>query len=271
MRFYFILGYFIFYFQLQQVSAQADSYSIPLLKKHVQYLSSDELEGRATGSKGEFLANNYLKKTLSPRRSRILSWNYSIPADSQVVQSEMVGCFINNRAQNTVLIGAHIDHIGWGGKLSKSPGKKTIHNGADDNASGVALLIEIQHYLAQKKVPYNVLLIAFTGHEIGTKGSEYVSNMLPRKAKKIAYVLNFDMVGRMDPTTNKCYVSTNHPELFQYTSKDLLFAQLDTTRLALLDTKHWFSQSIPCATITTGMHNDYHKNSDDEVYVMARG
>ena len=75
----------------------------------------------------------------------------------------------------------------------------------------------------------------------------------------------------MDPTTNKCYVSTNYPELFQHTSKDLIFSQLDTTRLSILDTKHWFSQSIPCATITTGMHNDYHKISDDEVYINYNG
>ncbi len=269
MRFYFILVYFIF--PLQQALAQLDSSSMLALKRHVQFLSSDQLEGRATGSKGELLANNYLKKALSTKRSQWLSWYYSVPLDSQVVQSEMVGCFINNHSRNTVLIGAHIDHIGWGGKLSKSPGKKNIHNGADDNASGVALLIEIQRYLAQNRVPYNVLFIAFTGHEIGTKGSEYVVNHLPKKARNIAFVLNFDMVGRMDPTTNKCYVSTNYPDLFEQTPKNLLFQQLDTTRLSLLDTKHWFIQSIPCATITTGMHNDYHKMSDDEVYINYTG
>lgn len=269
MRLFFV--FILFFAATNNGITQVDSNLIGSFKRHVNFLADDALEGRATGSKGEQLANAYMKEAFSKKRSRIYTWQYTIPTDTLAIHSEMIGAYISNKSKKTVLIGAHIDHIGWGGELSKSPGKKQVHNGADDNASGVALLIELQRYFTTKRLPYNILLVAYTGHEIGTKGSEYVFHHLPKKVTPIAFVLNFDMVGRMDLASKKCYVSTNYPSLFEYSTKDLTITVQDTSKVKILDTKHWYNIGIPAATFSTGAHNDYHKISDDAQYINYHG
>jgi Zn-dependent M28 family amino/carboxypeptidase len=269
MRLFFV--FILFLAIINNGNTQVDSNLIGSFKQHVNYLAADALEGRATGSKGEQLANAYLKDSFSKKRSRLYSWQYTIPTDTLAIHSELIGTYISNKSEKTVLIGAHVDHIGWGGELSKSPGKKQVHNGADDNASGVALLIELQRFFTNKRLPYNILLVAYTGHEIGTKGSEYVFHHLPKRVAPIAFVLNFDMVGRMDSFSKKCYVSTNYPSLFEHSTKDLTITVQDTSKVKILDTKHWYNVGIPAATFSTGAHNDYHKISDDAQYINYNG
>ena len=256
-----------------RVCAQTDSLCLMNLRQHVLYLASDSLEGRATGSEGEKLANRYVLNQFVAvkRKSKFLTWTFDIQKDSLHLQSEMVGAFINNKAKQTLLIGAHIDHIGYGGELSKSIGKHEIHNGADDNASGVALLIELEKYLVKQKLPFNVLLVAFSGHEIGTYGSSYLAQHWDKKFGNIFCMLNMDMMGRMDMNSKKLLVSCSDTLASAFPSNAIQVQQTDHSRLALLDTKHFVSETIPCATFTTGMHNDYHKTSDDAVYLNFDG
>lgn len=253
-----------------ELFAQVDSIVYNRLQTHISFLASDSLHGRATGSMDETLANNYLIEAFKKgKKCKNVKIHYSIH-DS--ISSEMVTCFVNNRAENTLLIGAHIDHIGMGGEFSKSFGKTDVHNGADDNASGVALLIELQRFIVDKKLPFNVLFVAFTGHEIGTYGSEYIANNWSKKWKTLSGVVNFDMMGRMDQTTRMVYLSSNEqPDSIFNTPNQFQLKHMDRKKVDLLDTKHFLNLGIPCFTFSTGMHNDYHRITDDSQHINYEG
>lgn len=262
----------VFLVGISLAKAQVNSGVFNKLKSHVLFLSSDSLKGRSAGSDEEKLANRYvIDHFLENRRSKNQSWNFTVSKDS-VFHCQMVGSFISTNSPNTVLIGAHIDHIGMGGVLSKSPGKKNVHNGADDNAAGVAVLIELQRYFARKKLPYNLLLVAYTAHEVGTYGSEYLSKNLDTTFGNLVGVLNWDMIGRLNKENNNLYISCNQAadSLFPST-KYIHPVYQDQMKVEMLDTKHFLNRAIPCATFTTGMHADYHKVSDDALYIHYEG
>jgi hypothetical protein len=252
--------------------SQVDSKVYNKLKSHVFFLASDSLKGRSAGSEQERVANQYVINQFKVnRKSKNQYWNFSVTQDSNL-QCQMVGAFISNKSPYTILIGSHIDHIGYGGKLSKSPGKKVVHNGADDNAAGVAVLIELQRFFAKRKLPYNLLLIAYTAHEIGTFGSKYISENLDEKYGALVGVLNWDMIGRMDKQNHNLYISCNQKvdSLFEFTQFIHPVYQ-DQRKVEILDTKHFIDRKILCATFSTGMHSDYHKNSDDAEYINYEG
>lgn len=244
------------------------------LKRHVSYLASDSLKGRATGSIEESLANDYvISQWTECRKTKILRWSFDLTDDSTVLHSKMIACFVDNKKDSTILISAHIDHIGFGGKLSMSRKNDEIHNGADDNASGVAWLIELQKELVQKKLNYNLLFVPFTAHEIGLFGSEYLAKNLPKKARKIALVINADMIGRQQINPSNLYVSCQD-ELVEKIKRgkwDYKLQFTGTRKLELLDTKHFAEVGIPCITISTGQHVDYHKTSDKSEYINYDG
>ncbi len=254
--------------------AQSDSVvCVNQLKSHISFLASDSMKGRSTGSKEEKLANIYVRENWASKngKTEFLIWNYSIYTLEDTIQSQMIGNFINNKSKQTILIGAHIDHIGLGGKLSKSYGKHDVHNGADDNASGVGLLIELQRYYSTKRLPFNLLFVAFTGHEIGTYGSEYLAQHLDKKFGELFCMLNFDMIGRMDPSSQKLYVSCSESLAQSFNTSELTLSIADSTRLTILDSQHFLNQGIPSATFTTGMHDDYHRISDDAKFINYAG
>lgn len=229
------------------------------------------MQGRATGGAQEHQTNQFLIKTFKANQAKgkVKKFDYKIVLGSVTISSEMVGFFVNNQKQQTLLIGAHVDHIGFGGPLSKSPGNHAVHNGADDNASGVALMMALAHFMDLKKLPFNLAFVGYTGHEIGTFGSAYLATHWPKQWKTLKGVLNFDMIGRMDKQEPKIYLSSNAAEWFTPTSDYFQVQTEDNARVNLLDTRHFLT--APCVTITTGMHNDYHRVSDDETYINYEG
>lgn len=244
------------------------------LKKHVCFLSSDSLKGRQTGSVEEKQVNNYLRSNfITSKKSKIQQWDYSFVKNTVTYQSQMIGCYVNNKCDITLLITAHVDHIGLGSNLSLSYKENEIHNGADDNASGVALMIELQRLLVQKKLKANILFIAYTGHELGLFGSKFFIENISKKYKKIVLNLNFDMIGRMDKSLTNVYVSASETLKSSFKSEfsNINLIEVDSTRLLSLDCSHFHLKGIPSATFTTGIHNDYHKTSDDEQYINYDG
>ena len=183
----------------------------------------------------------------------------------------MKGFFVNNHSNKTILIGAHIDHIGYGDQLSLSYKSDEIHNGADDNASGVAVLIELCKLLSSEKLGVNFLIVPFTAHEIGTFGSQYLAEHLPKKVKNILLMINLDMVGRMDPSSNALYASLSDPGLFPKPNNFCKLVATDNKKIQLLDSKHFVAKGIPAISFSTGMHADYHKTSDDLQYLNLDG
>ena len=108
-------------------------------------------------------------------------------------------------ADEFLVIGAHYDHLGWGGFGSLAPGTKAIHHGADDNASGTTAMLEIaSHFAHGKPLEKTLIFIAFTGEEEGLIGSAYFVNHPPIPLNKIVAMLNLDMVGQSTKQHDLC-------------------------------------------------------------------
>ncbi len=116
----------------------------------------------------------------------------------------MIG-YIDNGAANTIILGAHFDHLGYGedGNSMIRTGERNIHNGADDNASGTAALIELARKIkSTKKISSNYLFIAFSGEELGLFGSKYFTEHPTIDLAAASYMINMDMVGRLSDSSN---------------------------------------------------------------------
>ena len=174
------------------------------IKKDVYFLASDSLEGRRTGTEAEKKAAEYIAKRftelkLIPKGTNRYFQNFTFKlstdphreAEFSKIKKEgyleginVLG-FIDNQAEQTIVIGAHYDHLGYGGEGSLYQGTKLeIHNGADDNASGVSLLLHLASRSKELGKANNYLFIAFSGEEMGLLGSNYFT-----KNSKSSYVI----------------------------------------------------------------------------------
>ena len=177
-----------------------------------------------------------------------------------------VAAFINNGAANTIVIGAHYDHLGYNEDKNALDTGHVIHNGADDNASGTAALLEIARLL-QKKSPArnNYLFLHFSGEELGLLGSKYwIEN--PTMTGSINYMINMDMVGRYD-TSHKLtvggYGTSSKWNTIWKAANTPLIVKFDSTGSGPSDHASFYRAGIPVQFFFTGSHPDYHKASDD--------
>ena len=261
------------------------------IKEDVAYLANDKLEGRQTGTKGEKLAADYLVNRfqnigLEPKGSDGYIQSYSFKpktdphkevefttnADSTITGRNIIG-YINNNAKTTIVIGAHYDHLGYGGEGSLYREKdKAIHNGADDNASGVAVLLDIATRLKIKneqseiKDKNNYLFLAFSGEEMGLLGSNYFSKNPTIKAKSINYMINMDMVGRMKADSTLAVYGVGTSPMFKQTLKannEKFKLVQNESGVGPSDHTSFYLIDIPVLHFFTGQHEDYHKPGDD--------
>ncbi len=255
------------------------------LKKHIVYLASDELEGRLTGSKGETLAANYIKKVfkklkLKPyqNKSYIQNFSYKVrlnPHDTLDIKNNTgknVIAFLDNKADKTIIIGAHYDHLGRNehNHSTKPNSKGEIHNGADDNSSGVAAVLEMARMLSTNKTieKANYIFACFSGEEDGLIGSKFMAKSIKDLYPNIITMINLDMVGRLNTDKGlsvggigtspefKTIIEKNKPAGFNLT--------LDESGIGPSDHTSFYLKDIPVLFYFTGTHNDYHKPSDDE-------
>ena len=183
------------------------------LKAHIVYLASDSLHGRMTGSVDERKAAAYIMAEFKKYGITNIKYKYNTKKYLQQftfhpkvhsvrtkIQGNNVVAFIDNNAEHTIILGAHYDHLGWGmPEYSTYRGAPAIHNGADDNASGVATIIELARLLKNSSFKNNnYLFIAFSGEEEGLYGSKWFVEHPKLDSAKYDYMLNFDMVGRVD-------------------------------------------------------------------------
>lgn len=252
-----------------------------LFREVIGTLADDSMQGRGTGSQGIENALHYLQSEFRKRTGkRLHTQSFSIQTtDSLQLKATNAYCFINNHRKKTIIIGAHYDHIGYGGPLSKSFTDNQIHNGADDNASGVAMVLALAETLSKQSSAVNYLFVFYSGHEIGLFGSQqFATSVLSRKHrfKTIESVLNFDMIGRMDRVTNtlRCSFFPENDTLIKNTSAagfDIQLKEGTTETLLKLDTKTFVEQHIPSYNFTTGLHIDYHKTTDDAIFINYEG
>ena len=259
----------------------------------VEYLSSDELEGRYTGSKGEKLAANYIKKrfeefnvesigengyfqefSFKPKSHphEIIVASDSIQ-DNSIIGKNVIG-FIDNNSDNTVVIGAHYDHLGYGGEGSLYRDSDTkIHNGADDNASGVSLMLDLAAKLKGKD-NNNYLLIAFSGEELGLLGSNFFVKNSTIDIKSINYMINMDMVGRLNNENALAVYGLGTSPIFKQTIKsnnqDFKIIE-NESGVGPSDHTSFYLNDIPVLHFFTGQHADYHKPSDDSQLLNYKG
>ena len=180
--------------------------------------------------------------------------------------------YIDNGAATTVILGAHFDHLGYGedGNSMLRTGEKLIHNGADDNASGTAALIELARILKTTKAKNNnYLFVAFSGEELGLFGSKYFADHPAIDLKTANYMINMDMVGRLNDSTKVLSVggygtSPQWAMVINTQDKKIPFViKTDSSGTGPSDHTSFYRKDIPVLFFFTGQHKDYHRPSDD--------
>ncbi len=183
------------------------------------------------------------------------------------------------RLAGSVLLGAHYDHLGYGGEGSLAPESDEPHNGADDNASGTAALLEAARSLVERRdeLKRDVVFVAFTAEESGLLGSsELARNPLPGLAPDgLVAMLNMDMVGRLRNNRVSILGSDSAEEwdaLIQPHCDELkIGCKLGGDGYGPSDQTPFYAAGVPVLHFFTGAHDNYHRPSDDVVYLNASG
>jgi aminopeptidase YwaD len=190
-------------------------------------------------------------------------------ADKKRYGHNVIG-YLNNNAAGTVIIGAHYDHLGYGEDHNSLYNGTTlqIHNGADDNASGTAAVIELSKLLkAAKYKNNNYLFICFSGEELGLFGSKYFTDHPTIDFTKANYMINLDMVGRLNDSTHGLNIGGygTSPVWGQTLKADNKFLKIkfDSSGSGPSDHTSFYRKDIPVLFFFTGVHSDYHKPGDD--------
>jgi hypothetical protein len=252
------------------------------IRSHIEFLASDELEGRGTASLGEIRAANYIagvfkSASLKPAGTegsyfQPFEVSIGIEGNAHKLTARNVVGFLDNGANKTIVIGAHYDHLGKGFQGSSlSPNSKNqIHNGADDNASGTAGLLELASYFAGNNVTekHNFLFIAFSGEELGLIGSKYFTEKPSIPLASVACMINMDMIGRLNPEKGLILSGWGTSSMWgkvipDLAKKEKLKYTVDSSGVGASDHTSFYLKNIPVLQFFTGTHMDYHKVSDD--------
>ncbi|NKI31251.1 M28 family peptidase [Croceivirga thetidis] len=263
------------------------------LEETVNFLASDSLKGRATGTLEEqqaaaFLANQLKELGFAPKgveetylqtftfmetRDPHKEVEFITAGEGTTTGTNVIG-FYDKKAEKTIVLGAHYDHLGMGGQGSLHRGDPEIHNGADDNASGVATVLKIAEKLKDSLMSTNILVQFYSGEEMGLLGSNYYVKNPTLEMNEINFMINLDMVGRLreDKSLSISGVGTssrwnqslnvNNPG-FKLILKESGIGPSDHTSFYLAD--------IPVLHFFTGQHEDYHRPSDDSEKLNYEG
>ncbi len=221
-----------------------------------------------------FVSNAKYAKKLS-KKKRSLSLNVEL--DKEELEAKNVLGFIDNQAELTVVIGAHYDHLGMGGDGSLYRGEPAIHNGADDNASGVAALIELAYILSKRSSEYstNFLFIAFSGEEKGLLGSNFFTKSMLYRTESMKYMINMDMIGRLNEENILMINGVGTSKAFLSTMRTVPCAELiirtSDGGTGPSDHTSFYNVNVPAVHFFTGAHEDYNKPSDDFEKINFRG
>ena len=278
-------NFLIFFFLISFFSCSNDLVKKSNIKDDVSFLADDSLEGRQTGTDGEKKAANYIAKRFKdlgltakgtknfhqefsfiPKTDPHAEVTFTKNEDGTITGRNVIG-YINNDAKNTIVIGAHYDHLGYGGDGSLFRDSiKAIHNGADDNASGTAVMLDLARKLNTTNTNNNYLFIAFSGEEMGLLGSNYFVKNPTINTKAVSYMINMDMVGRLKKDSALAVYGTGTSPIFKQVLKahNTKFKLIENeSGVGPSDHTSFYLADIPVLHFFTGQHEDYHKPGDD--------
>ncbi len=268
----------------------AQEFSPKQIKKHVKYLASDKLEGRGTGTTGEQKSAAYLVKQFEKAGLQPYGENggflqgypakKGLPPTITYVQTANVVGYLDNKADRTIIIGAHYDHLGMGDQGSSLQPNSVgeIHNGADDNASGTAGLIELAKYYAGNNITenQNFLFIAFSGEELGLMGSKFYADNPTIDLASVNCMINMDMIGRYRADKGVTIGGFGTSSFWgenatQIANEVGLNYTIDSSGVGPSDHTSFYLKDIPVMFLFTGAHQEYHKPTDDADLINAEG
>jgi len=254
------------------------------LQEDVSFLANDSLMGRETGTPEELIAANYIQQrmekigllpkgnagtffqtfTFRPKTDPHTEAQF-VSGDGTITGTNVIG-YIDNKADKTVIIGAHYDHLGMGGEGSLYAEGDAIHNGADDNASGVGIMLQLAERLQDSLMGSNYVFIGFSGEEMGLLGSNYFCKNPTIDFDNANYMVNMDMVGRLREDKTLSITGTGTApvwnQVLNSTNPDFKLV-LGESGMGPSDHTSFYLQNIPALHFFTGQHEDYHKPSDD--------
>jgi hypothetical protein len=256
---------------------------------HVKFLASDDLKGRGLGTEdldkaAQYIADQFKEAGLNPGGSNegyFQTWKQVVGKEGKEFTLKNVIGIIpgtdENLAGQSVVLSAHFDHLGLGWPDVRKGNEGKIHNGADDNASGVSVMIELAKLMGKTSKPKRtIIFVAFTGEEAGLIGSKYyVNNYTEFPADKVIANINLDTVGRL--FGNKLLILNGESArewkfVFMGTEYvtgipiSLVAEQLDAS-----DQRSFIEMGIPAVQFFSGPEEDYHKPGDTYDKIDADG
>jgi Zn-dependent M28 family amino/carboxypeptidase len=250
------------------------------LLRHLEYLSSDTLEGRKPLSKGSIMAQNYILKELTSLElveplypEFIQKFSFEDRRSKKMVTdaSNIVAFIPGVASKKVIVVTAHYDHVGIGRPNASGD---SIYNGADDNASGTAALLVLAEYFSQNRPQHGILFAALDAEEMGLQGAKALVNDFPYPLEQIVLNVNMDMLSRSE--AKEVYVSGTHyyPQFKTILEKipsepgsTLRFGHdipgtgaEDWTRSS--DHGAFFEKKVPHLYFGVEDHVDYHQPSD---------
>ena len=270
----------------------SDESLLTSLKKDIGFLAADERGGRAIGTDGEQQAAEYLAEEfetlgLQPMGTDGFFQEFTVSKPSNPHEEAVVGtdgagitgrnviAYLDKKADKTIVIGAHFDHLGMGGQGSLHRGDSAIHNGADDNASGTAALLALAKIFKYETLKSNIIFVAFSGEENGLWGSNYFVKNPTLDLKTVNYMINMDMVGRLNEEKSLAIygvgTSPSFSKVLNPINADSLKLVPSESGVGPSDHTSFYLQDLPVLHFFTGQHADYHKPSDDADKINYEG
>jgi hypothetical protein len=250
------------------------------LRSHVEYLAGDTFEGREAGARGGRAAGVYVEEYFSR--------HHLTPAGAKGSYYQPFGSGHRNilgllegsdpeLREEVILVGAHYDHVGYGNAQNSNGPVGYIHNGADDNASGIAGLLEtIEALTSLPQAPRrSILFVAWDAEEKGLLGSYYWLEHPTIPLDRVVLAINSDMIGRLRKQRLEMYGTRTTAGLRELIARQNVDQNIliDFTWEMKDDSDHWpfFIRNIPSIMFHTGLHDDYHRPSDDPERVNNDG
>ncbi|HCI71498.1 MAG TPA: hypothetical protein DHV30_13255 [Balneola sp.] len=265
------------------------------IEKHITFLASDSLQGREAGSANEAIAANYIAdhfrdfglepagdnetyfQEFTINTAVLRNPHAGEDAEGEKLLSKNVVGLLQGtgNSDELIIIGAHYDHLGYGefGSLYRGE-QERIHNGADDNASGTAGVLELAEYFSANRPKKDILFLAVSGEEMGLLGSAYYVDNPTVDLENALAMINMDMIGRMVDKKLMIFgigTADKWEGILDSANTGDLDLNLVKDGTGASDHTSFYYKDIPVLHYFTDTHADYHRPSDDTEYINMNG